>query len=134
MKTIENNKIIAEFLDWEFDDLSETFETPFLKLVDPNAFGNEQYSCKLQDFELEFHSDWNWLMRVVEKIENLQDENNCAIYNVQIEQSFTEIIDNNTYETIIYNIDADSKIEAVYNTVIEFIKWYNEQNKTNESL
>ena len=131
---IENNKIIAEFLDWEFDDLSETFETPFLKLVDPNAFGDEQYSCKLQDFELEFHSDWNWLMRVVEKIENLQDENNCAIYNVQIEQSFTEIIDNHTSETIIYNIDADSKIEAVYNTVIEFIKLYNEQNKNNESL
>ena len=131
---IENNKIIAEFLEWEFDDLSETFETPFLKLVDSNVFGDEQYSCKLQDFELEFHSDWNWLMRVVEKIENLQDENNCAIYNVQIEQSFTEIIDNHTSETIIYDIDADSKIEAVYNIVIEFIKWYNEQNKTNESL
>ena len=131
---IENNKIIAEFLDWEFDDLSETFETPFLKLVEPQAFGDEQFSCKLQDFELEFHSDWNWLMRVVEKIENLQDENNCAIYNVQIEQSFTEIIDNHTSETIIYDIDADSKIEAVYNIVIEFIKWYNEQNKTNESL
>ena len=131
---IENNKLIAEFLDWEFDDLSETFETPFLKLVDSHAFGDEQFSCKLQDFELEFHSDWNWLMSVVEKIENLQDENNCAIYNVQIEQSFTEIIDNHTSETIIYNIDADSKIEAVYNTVIEFIKWYNEQNKKNESL
>ena len=131
---IENNKIIAEFLNWEFDDLSETFETPFLKLVEPQAFGDEQFSCKLQDFELEFHSDWNWLMSVVEKIENLQDENNCAIYNVQIEQSFTEIIDNHTSETIIYDIDADSKIEAVYNTVIEFIKWYNEQNKNNESL
>ena len=131
---IENNKLIAEFLEWEFDDLSETFETPFLKLVEPHAFGDEQFSCKLQDFELEFHTDWNWLMSVVEKIENLQDENNCAIYNVQIEQSFTEIIDNHTSETIIYDIDADSKIEAVYNTVIEFIKWYNEQNKTNESL
>ena len=122
---IENNKLIAEFLEWEFDDLSETFETPFLKLVEPQAFGDEQFSCKLQDFELEFHSDWNWLMSVVEKIENLQDENNCAIYNMQIEQSFTEIIDNHTSETIIYDIDADSKIEAVYNTVIEFIKWYN---------
>ena len=38
---LEDNKIIAEFLDWEFDDLSETFETPFLKLVDPHAFGDE---------------------------------------------------------------------------------------------
>ena len=97
---IENNKLIAEFLDWEFDDLSETFETPFLKLVDPQAFGDEQFSCKLQDFELEFHTDWNWLMSVVEKIGNLQDENNCAIYNVQIEQSFTEIIDNHTSATL----------------------------------
>ena len=125
---IENNKLIAEFLNWEFDDLSETFETPFLKLVEPHAFGDEQFSCKLQDFELEFHSDWNWLMSVVEKIENLQDENNCAIYNVQIEQSFTEIIDNHTSETIV-EVDSNSKIEAVYQSCVEFIKWYNEQNK-----
>ena len=130
---IENNKIIAEFLDWEFDDLSETFETPFLKLVDPHAFGDEQYSCKLQDFELEFHSDWNWMMRVVEKIENLQDENNCAIYNVQIEQCFVEIIINHTSETIV-EVDSNSKIQAVYNACVEFIKWYNKQNKNNESL
>jgi len=122
---IENNKLIAEFLNWEFDDLSETFETPFLKLVEPQAFGDEQFSCKLQDFELEFHSDWNWLMEVVEKIENLQDENKCAIYNVQIEQCFVEIIENHTSDTII-STDANSKLEAVYNACVEFIKWYNE--------
>ena len=126
--TTENNKLIAEFLDWEFDDLSETFETPFLKLVEPQAFGDEQFSSKLQDFELEFHSDWNWLMSVVEKIENLQDENNCAIYNVQIEQCFVEIIINHTSETIV-EVDSNSKIEAVYKACVEFIKWYNEQNK-----
>ena len=130
---IENNKLIAEFLNWEFDDLSETFETPFLKLVDPHAFGDEQFSCKLQDFELEFHSDWNWLMRLVEKIENLQDENNCAIYNVQTEQCFVEIIINHTSETIV-EVDSNSKIQAVYRACVEFIKWYNKQNKNNESL
>ena len=122
---IENNKLIAEFLNWEFDDLSETFETPFLKLVDPHAFGDEQFSCKLQDFELEFHSDWNWLMRLVEKIENLQDENNCAIYNVQTEQCFVEIIINHTSETIV-EVDSNSKIQTVYRACVEFIKWYNE--------
>ena len=130
---IENNKMIAEFLDWEFDGLSETFETPFLKLVDPQAFGDEQFSCKLQDFELEFHSDWNWLIKVVEKIENLQDENSCAIYNVRIEQCFVEIIINHISETIV-EVDSNSKIQAVYQACVEFIKWYNEQNKTNESL
>ena len=130
---IENNKMIAEFLDWEFDDLSETFETPFLKLVDPQAFGDEQFSCKLQDFELDFHTDYNWLIKVVEKIENLQDENNCAIYNVRIEQCFVEIIINHISETIV-EVDSNSKIQAVYQACVEFIKWYNEQNKTNESL
>ena len=130
---IENNRLIAEFLNWEFDDLSETFETPFLKLVEPQAFGDEQFSCKLQDFELEFHSDWNWLMEVVEKIENLQDENNCAIYNVQTEQCFVEIIINHTSETIV-EVDSNSKIQAVYRACVEFIKWYNKQNKNNESL
>ena len=116
---LEDNKIIAEFLDWEFDDLSETFETPFLKLVDPHAFGDEQFSCKLQDFELEFHSDWNWLMQVVEKIESLD-------YNITIQYK-------NCYIDIDKDLQIDtfskSKIEAVYNACVEFIKWYNKQNK-----
>ena len=117
---IENNTIFAEFLDWEFDDLSETFETPFLKLVDPEAFGDEQFSCKLQDFELEFHSDWNWLMEVVEKIESLG-------YRIEIVKHICRIYLSNK-ETIIIS-ENTPKIEAVYNAVVEFIKWYNNQNK-----
>ena len=106
----ENNKLIAEFLNWEFDDLSETFETPFLKLVEPQAFGDEQFSCKLQDFELEFHSDWNWLMQVVEKI-----------LNVSLEIDSMEMY---------YNItDSIPYIAKTYGECVEFIKWYNEQNK-----
>ena len=115
---IENNKLIAEFLNWEFDDLSETFETPFLKLVDPRAFGDEQFSCKLQDFELEFHSDWNWLMLVVEKIESLG-------YRIEIVKHICRIYLSNK-ETIIISENIP-KVEAVYNACVEFIKWYNKQ-------
>lgn len=130
MKNVtENNKLIAEFLVKNEGGLVKLKENIF-STIDEFEIPDDYLTLK----DLKYHKDWNWLMSVVEKIENLQDENNCAIYNVQIEQSFTEIIDNHTSETIIYNIDADSKIEAVYNTVIEFIKWYNEQNKTNESL
>ena len=116
---IENNKLIAEFLGFELttDSISILYYT-------------EDRGLKQLP---KFHSNWNWLMSVVEKIENLQDENNCAIYNVQIEQSFTEIIDNHTSETIV-EVDSNSKIEAVYQSCVEFIKWYNEQNKNNESL
>ena len=107
---IENNKIIAEFLNWEFDDLSETFETPFLKLVEPQAFGDEQFSCKLQDFELEFHSDWNWLMIVVRKCREFSNE------------------EDSHWENIYYAL-TDLDIYRVYMTCVQFIKWYNEQNK-----
>ena len=120
---IENNKLIAEFLNWEFDDLSETFETPFLKLVDPHAFGDEQFSCKLQDFELEFHSDWNWLMEVVEKIENYNEFTNVLF----APQGCS--IDCYTENGFSFSNDCDTKIEAVYNACVEFVKWYNEQNK-----
>ena len=120
---VENNKLIAEFLNWEFDDLSETFETPFLKLIDPNAFGDEQFSCKLQDFELEFYSDWNWLMPVVENIESLG-------YKIDISKW-----ENSQYCGIYLNgkkiagNETNTKIEAVYNACLEFIKWYITQNK-----
>ena len=117
---IENNKLIAEFLNWEFDDLSETFETPFLKLVEPHAFGDEQFSCKLQDFELEFHSNWNWLMQVVEKIEKLK----CTVV---IEKNICRIHKGGLHFGHAYKFET--KIEAVYNACLEFIKWYNEQNK-----
>ena len=146
----ENNKIIAEFLDWEFDDLSETFETPFLKLVEPQAFGDEQFSCKLQDFELDFHTDWNWLMPVVEKIESLNlgnttiktvfsEEDLYINSNVSFLIMYKECYVNffgemKVYENWISVTECNSKIEAVYNACVEFIKWYNKQNKNNESL
>ena len=126
MKTIENNKIIAEFLDWEFDDLSETFETPFLKLVEPQAFGDEQFSSKLQDFELGFNSDWNWLMVVVEKIESLEIFDRMGRFNINtknFDENYTSFITDKDEDFI--QCEGDTKIEAVYNAVVEFIKWYN---------
>ena len=105
---VENNKIIAEFLDWEFDDLSETFETPFLKLVDSYAFGDEQYSCKLQDFELEFHSDWNWLKLVLEKISYLNKDN----FSDETKQALKDLL----------SLSLFSSKENVYESIINFIK------------
>ena len=113
---VENNKLIAEFLG---------YSQPHPDY--PNTTYWYKKDCQPLTILL-FHSDWNWLMRVVEKIENLQDENNCAIYNVQIEQCFVEIIENHTSDTII-STDANSKLEAVYNACVEFIKWYNQQSK-----
>ena len=63
-------------------------------------------------------------MKVVEKIESLQNENGY-IAQVNISSNYCEIILNNS----IIEVEEKTKIEAVYNAVVEFIKWYNNQNK-----
>lgn len=125
----ENNKLIAEFMGFEKTKQGGLY-------ISPDGFEWERF-LDVENYILPnqflFHSSWDWLMKVVEKIENLQDENSCAIYNVRIEQCFVEIIINHISETIV-EVDSNSKIQAVYQACVEFIKWYNEQNKTNESL
>ena len=76
--------------------------------------------------EMLFDTDWNWLMVVVEKIENMEDENRCSKYNFEMVQTFVEIIDNNNSDTIV-EIDKNTKIQATYKAVVDFIKWYNNQ-------
>ena len=102
----ENNKIIAEFMNW-----SDT--------------GNKGIQ-------------WNWLMEVVEKIEQttiketygqFNEKESIAIVSVVIENKFCQILSNGIYLNEIISENKETKIEAVYNACIEFIKWYNEQNK-----
>ena len=63
-------------------------------------------------------------MPVIDKIESFTDDLNQCRYNVEIEQCFVCIIDNHNSEDII-ELDADKKIDAVYQAVVEFIKFYN---------
>lgn len=108
----ENNILIAKFLGW--------------KLGHPDLFelrwSNEwfQGATKMTNKGyLHFNSDWNRLMSVVEKIESLGftiDITTCTVYINNFEESFKEIIGTS---------EKYSKIEAVYNGVVEFINWYN---------
>lgn len=70
-----------------------------------------------------YHSSWDWLMPVVEKIGNAHyyrfeiSKNQCWFWNE--EESVVEIS----------NIERDNLLEAVWLAVVEFIKWYNNQQK-----
>ena len=110
MKTEETNKVIAEFMEHKptfevyIDDVLTTLERPVKN----------------------YNSDWNWLMEVVEKIENLSKEGETYMFSI------TKFSARVTYKgSRIVDLPIDNtKIEAVYNACVEFIKWYNEQNKT----
>ena len=106
-----DNKLIAGFIGIEkFKDLLATIHNGKIS-IDSDIYEQSK-----------FHSDWNWLMEVVEKIENYNEftnvlftPNGCAI-DCYVENGFA------------FSNDCDTKIEAVYNACVEFIKWYNHEN------
>jgi hypothetical protein len=127
MCTITDNKLIAEFMGYPKKQINKGIA----RLEENKYVWGQTYYYINGDWHREdyllFHLDWNWLMKVVDKIESFEDNNRCAKYNINIEQSFVEIIDKNTDDTIV-ETDADTKTQATYKAVIEFIKYYNNEN------
>ncbi len=108
--TVENNKLIAEFLGYEWDNQNE--------VLTQNKFA-------IQNSVTKFHSDWNWLMQLVEKIESLGFATSIASGSKGFACVITKGVENIFLSN---NKTSKTKIEAVYNACVEFIKWYN-QNK-----
>ena len=113
---LEGNKLIAEFMNLEEID---GFTTS-LSGLEVSAKGYKyEYEFVLLD-DLRYHSSWDWLMSVVEKIEFLSGHlveiglTSCTIKNIDL--------------TWVHTSQGISKIESVWLACLAFIKWYN-QNK-----
>lgn len=118
MNTTERNKLIAEFMGYKF------YEHLPLKRNGWQLESNKDTAIYLthSDEDLKYHNSWDWLMPVVEKIENLGA-------NVLIGRMFCEIKYTNPLnegEIFEKKIVSGIKINAVNGSVVEFIKWYNE--------
>ncbi len=94
---MKDNKLIAEFMEVD----------GFLSLSQMN-----------------YHTSWDWLMPVVEKIE--RDER----YDVDILQYGTRIRENSKKEIVnnIADISFDKKIEHTYDAIVKFIQYYQKKN------
>jgi len=134
MNTTENNKIIAEFLgaipnkggEYEMYGIIPSIED---ELSEKHFFFGS---------EMPFTTNWNWLMEVVEKIQNVPsydkdkfgtivkiEGRNCSIKSDNYGSK------NKEYSKKIYfnaNYSGDTKIQAVYDACVDFIKWYNLKN------
>jgi len=141
----ENNKIIAEFMGYE--NIKNPKEHPIYKIpqfaYDINDYGSitevNTFSPYFDD--MKFNTSFDWLMEVVEKIESLKPiqlmDRNWIGFDVRIYKTFNTQTHYCTIKylkeggdmTIANGFSKQSKIEAVYNACVEFIKWYNEQNK-----
>lgn len=111
---LEGNKNIAEFRGFKLERMSTG--TGYVNVYQTNHFkrglGNTCTSGKYNEDKLKFHSSWDWLMPVVIKINNLDH-----IEGIDKEwNKFNQVFINFT-------------IEDLYNAVVEFIEWYNNQKK-----
>lgn len=119
MKTTESNKLIAEFMPNMMDGANSLYDPDIEQWLDDDG---EYYI----DEELRYHTSWDWLMPVVEKIEDIYCEETSTetvgyhLYDVEIRQNVTIIHGTDIEETV------GDKLFNTYNAVVEFIKWYNE--------
>ena len=115
MENLENNKLIAEFMGWTLDDK----DLNSYRKLNNNVF---KYSL-LSNFK--YHSDWNCLMEVVEKIRVTEK---CNDFNINY--SCDAKIECEYYDKVfeVYTSNTINTLEAVYNACVEFIKWYNVNN------
>lgn len=140
---IEGNKLIAEFMG----------ATP---LENDNHWfkGLDPYPHPMRETSLEYHTSWDWIMPVVEKIKNFKErrENgelrffssiNISIessnymgywfyligsitycHNLQIPHTYTKV----EIPAISIRKDSSTLLEHVFIGIINFITWYKQQS------
>lgn len=121
----KGNKLIAEFITLEIKDGWYYFDHPII------------CECELSYFKnFEFHSSWDWLMPVVEKICSLNlGKKRGVIFDLypSSKSAFLQVReqkDNMGYPIVRYYPEEHenrSFIEHTYYACVEFIKWYNKQ-------
>lgn len=121
---LEGNKLIAEFMGFKwvknnpkmiaYIGIEGGWSVPTDSTLYEVGGGNQ---------ELYFHSNWNWLMPVVEKVR----DSNCMVsirFNKQLNTTNTMIacFENKWHKDI---NTSGVGIESTYKAIVVFIKWYN---------
>lgn len=120
------NKRCAKFLGWQ---RSEKHNYAF---IIPKSFniGNMSVDYYLPEY-LEFHSDWNWIMKVVERIKFIEDNQGIFFgeeyYRINFEIDLLNGVDFRIDEDRIFmqtSFGKEELKEAVVKGISAFLKWY----------
>jgi hypothetical protein len=116
------NKRCAEFLGAKVTDLGGAQKAIYYPIL-----GGSHYAHKLK-----FHSDWNWIMEVVEAIEKLFDSNiyfkiswNNVVIGIATQY---ELAYNTGFEGVEIHREINKK-EAAIQAINQFLIWYEDFNK-----
>jgi len=109
---MKENKLIAEFLGWELQD--NPTERWYGSYREPNGILHKNTDKE----PLLFHTSWDWLMPVVQKIESLG-----YVFTIQGGKAeFGEMISKPQCFT------SKDKISSTYDAVVEFINQLNKES------
>ena len=108
MKTTESNKLIAEFMGYDFIQQHSHY------IVNPEGFLDNENTASYK-----FNKDWNWLMPVIKEIGDKTD--------FELVMGYGYCYWNNEGEQPLGDFEGGySDIIYIYSAVASFIKWYNE--------
>jgi len=129
---IEFNKRCAEFLGY-------VNTTPTDKDFNIYEKKGGEVGNLIEPMSMKFHSDWNWIMEVVEAIEKILTPNNfCTMFEVEMSTDSCEIKMHTqvamAFEEISDSFDdietrENTRKEAVVSAINQFLIWYSEYNK-----
>ena len=113
--TMTDQRIIENKLIAEFDKLEQ------VDYGDNTIIYRREGNLGYRPENLKYHTNWEWLMPVVEKIETLG-------YTVNISSSVVHIY-SDKHQIPLSIGTTFNKLRATYQAVVEFIIWYNKKRK-----
>ena len=117
---LQGNRLIAEFDGYEYSE--ESFLNNIKGVLQKDGKLSLHANLINKSFCTEYHSSWNWIMQIVQKIE---DKGYCVF--IQNDCCWMQVGRAGMKMPIITNL-ADCKMDAIYKTVLDFIKWHNQKS------
>lgn len=136
---LSDNRLLAEFLGWEcfkWNDLTEP-EPDNINLGwhEPTTLTTFHHICR-NDSQLPFSRDWNYLMKIIDKIESIRHPE-YGWFMVSVQSNVCHIHSQHLTRAMGYGEDVaaymsdpnavfPTKIESVWYNCAQFVKFYNE--------
>ena len=124
-ETIQYNKRCVDLLPFNYRNQSKYWI--IYKYDDNSFFGKNRRYLAVNN--LKFHSDWNWIMEVVEAIEKLGYESLIGGGEYYYPEKGMRYIQSFIKDEITIHEEAKTKKEAVVQAINQFLIWYEQQNK-----
>jgi hypothetical protein len=116
-KIIEENKAIAKFMGGKFYQKEKGDSTTLAWHFPDESMPPHFTSIYIYDEDLQYYSDWSWLMPVIEKIES---KGYCFFIGTN-----AAYISDKKGEVIIHCNNFENKIQTVYGAAACFVNYLN---------